>query len=131
MHIWYPIKEGSRFAAEFGHEVLVDVFRTVEVPDQNGADGIERDQDGHADQGKPPHLDVVAQEDQHGRTDDGDKPDSRGVDAFRVFNGIRRWQTHGLGELDLGRQGFGHDPRAVSVKRVDQAHAVDFNKISE
>ena len=131
MHIGPPIKEGAGLAAQFGHQVFVDVVRPVEIPHQHRGDGIQRDGQRHQHQRQAPDFDIIAQEYHHGDTHDQHQPNARVGGTFRVFNGVRHRQTVFFGKGDFRLQRFRNHTRAFTSELVNDTDRVDFNQIGD
>ena len=114
MNVRNAVEERSRLSPQFGHQIFVDVFWPVEVPNQHGANGVKRDADGYGDQRKSPDFDVVSQEHQDRHAHDGNQPYASRTDAFWILNRVWDRQAHHFGQFNLTLQGFRHDPRAFA-----------------
>ena len=126
-----PVAQEARLAGEFGHQIFVDVVRTVEIPDEDGADGVERDQKRDDDQRQAPDLDVVSEENQDRHTHDQDQPAAGGADTLRVLDG--RWRRQAIQFRRLGRvrKASGDQPVTLAGELVDQADGLNLDDIGQ
>ena len=129
MHIGTPIKKCTRLTTQFGHQVFVDVIWPMKIPNHHSPNGIKRNRKCNEDKRQPPNLDVVSQEYKHRDTHNHDKPNARCGAALGIIYGIWSRQSVFFGKNNFGLKRLCDQSCAVPVQQVNDAYAVDLNKI--
>ena len=124
-----PVAEKARLAGKFGHQIFVDVVGTVKIPDQDGADGVERNQKCDDDKRQSPDLDVVSEENQDRHTHDQNQPAAGGADTLRVLDSRRCRQAVQFCRLCRICETSGDQPVTLAGELVDQADGLDLDDI--